>query len=213
MGTLAEPITKERMEGGRAPPHRFTVDAYHKMAETGILGEDDRVELLDGEIVDMPPISAEHAGTVNLTLAAFARRVVHGRHLLSVQNPLRLDPWNEPVPDLLVLRWRQDAYTKALPGPADVLLLVEVMRSSHDYDRRIKLPLYARFGIPEVWLVDLPAERVEVHREPSAEGYRSVHTVGRGEKVRALLVDALELDAADLLPPPGSAAAEDALRA
>ena len=213
MGTLAEPITRERVESGRAPPHRFTVDAYHKMAEAGILGEDDRVELLEGEIVDMPPISAEHAGTVNLTLSAFARRVVHGRHLLSVQNPLRLDPWNEPVPDLLVLRWRQDAYTKALPGPADVLLLVEVMRSSPDYDRRIKLPLYARFAVPEVWLVDLPAERVEVHREPSAEGYRSVHPVGRGEKVRALLVPELELDAADLLPPPGSAAAEDALRA
>jgi Uma2 family endonuclease len=87
------------------------------------------------------------------------------------------------------------------------------MRSSADYDRRVKLPLYARFAVPEVWLVDLPSERVEVHREPSAEGYRSVHPVGRGEKVRALLVAELELDAADLLPPPGAAAAGDALRA
>ncbi|BCX17977.1 MAG: hypothetical protein KatS3mg117_1659 [Geminicoccaceae bacterium] len=202
MSGLAEPIAKERVESGRAPPHRFTVDDFHKMAETGILGEDDRVELLEGEIVDMPPISAEHAGTVNLTLSAFAARLAPRRHLLSVQNPLRLDAWNEPVPDLLVLRWRADGYTERHPGPADVLLLVEVMRSSADYDRRIKLPLYARFAVPEVWLVDLPAERVEIHREPTAEGYGSVRTVARGEAVRALLVPELALDAADLLPPP-----------
>lgn len=203
MNGIAEPVAKERMEAERAPPHRFTVEEYHRMAEAGILGEDDRVELLEGEIVDMPPIGSEHAGTVNRTLAHLFAVLPPGRCLVSVQNPLRLDARNEPVPDLLCLRPRQDAYTRSHPGPEDVLLLIEVMQSSRDYDRRVKLPLYARFGIPEVWLLDLPAERLEVHRDPGPAGYRAVEAVARGGVAKALLVPELALDPADLLPPRG----------
>lgn len=203
MSRIAEPVAAERVELGRAPPHRFTVDAYYKMAEAGILAEDDRVEPLDGEIVDMPAIDSEHAGTVNLTLAGFVARLPPRRYLVAVRNPLRLDAFNEPQPDLVILRWRDDGYAASHPGPADVLLLVEVMRSSRDYDRRVQLPLYARFGIPEVRLLDLPGDRLEVHREPRPEGRRRVATVGRGERVRALLVPELELDPAALLPPGG----------
>lgn len=202
MSGLAEPIAKERVDSGRAPPHRFTVDDFHKMAEAGILGEDDRVELLEGEIVDMPSIGPAHAGAVNRTTRLFYELLGRRRYVVAGQNPLRLDQWNEPQPDLLVLRWRDDEYAESHPTAGDVLLLVEIMQTSRDYDRRIKLPLYARFAVPEVWLVDLAAERVEVHREPSAEGYGSVRTVARGEPVRALLVPELALDAADLLPPP-----------
>lgn len=203
MSGIAEPVAKKRVEAERPPPHRFTIDEYYKMAEAGILAEDDRVELLDGEIVDMPPISSEHAGAVNLTLAGLASCLPPRRYLVSVQNPVRLNLYNEPQPDLVVLRWREDGYTRGHPGAADVLLLVEVMQSSTDYDRRVKLPLYARFGIPEVWLLDLPGDRLEVHRDPGPEGYRRVATVARGERVRALLVPELELDPAALLPPEG----------
>lgn len=201
MSGIAEPVARERMEVERPPPHRFTIDDYYKMAEAGILAEDDRVELLDGEIVDMPPISSEHAGAVNLTLAGLASCLPHRRYVVSVQNPVRLNLYNEPQPDLAVLRWREDGYTRGHPGAADVLLLVEVMQSSADYDRQVKLPLYARFGIPEVWLLDLPGDRLEVHRDPGPEGYRRVATVARGERVRALLVPELELDPVALLPP------------
>ncbi|MCX7630669.1 MAG: Uma2 family endonuclease [Geminicoccaceae bacterium] len=203
MGAIAEPEAKERAEAGRPSPHRFSVDDYYNMAEAGILGEDDRVELLDGEIVDMSPIGSEHAGSVNLALAGLVTRLPPRRYLVSVQNPLRLDRFDEPQPDLAVLRWREDGYARGHPGPADVLLLIEVMQSGRDYDRRVKLPLYARFGIPEVWLVDLSADRLEVHRDPAPEGYRTVAALARGQKLQALLVPELALDAADLLPPSG----------
>jgi Uma2 family endonuclease len=202
MSGLAEPIAKEGVESGRAPPHRFTVDDFHKMAEAGILGEDDRVELLEGEIVDMPSIGPAHAGSLKRATRRFYEKLGGRRYVVSVQDPLILDPWNEPQPDLLVLRWRDDEYAESHPTVGDVLLLVEIMQSSRDYDRRIKLPIYARFAVPEVWLVDLPAERVEIHRDPSPEGYSSVRAAGRGEMLRALLVPELALDAADLLPPP-----------
>lgn len=188
------------MEAERAPPHRFSVEEYYRRAEVGILGENDRAELLEGEIVDMPAIGSEHAGALERATRRLYELFGSRRHVVSVQDPVRLDPYNEPEPDLALLRWRDDEYGAIHPGPGDVLLLVEVLQSSADYDRWVKLPLYARFGIPEVWLLDLPADRLEVHRDPSAEGYRAIETVDRGGRVRALLVPKLELDPADLLP-------------
>ena len=167
--------------------HRLNVDDYHRMAEAGILGEDDRVELIDGELIDMAPIGQGHVGVVNaLTHALFM--AFAGRAIVSVQNPLRLDLLNEPQPDVAILRPREDFYQRgALPGPSDVLLVVEVADNSLRYDRTVKLPLYARAGIGEVWIVDLRRRVVETHREPGPDGYAVMATHGPEDTVTPAL--------------------------
>lgn len=158
--------------------HRLSVDDYHRMAEAGILGEDDRVELIDGELIDMAPIGQDHIASVNgLTSVLVMAR--GDRAIVSVQNPARLDRFSEPQPDVTLFRPRADNYrTGAPPGPADILLLVEVADSSLRYDRAVKLPLYARAGIGEVWIVDLHRRVVDVHRTPDANAYTTIETHG-----------------------------------
>ncbi len=158
---------------------KFTVDEYHLLARAGILKEDDRVELIDGEIVEMSPIGSRHAACVaRLTEWAGSLR---GRAVVWVQNSVRLGDFAEPQPDLALLRPRADFYAAAHPTPEDVFLVVEVAETSSDYDRQVKIPLYARWGISEAWLVDLEADRVEVYRSPAPEGYRDVRVVARRE--------------------------------
>jgi len=161
---------------------RFTADEYHLMAEAGVLRHDDRVELVDGEIVEMTPIGSRHAACVDRLMVLLSRSLA-GQGILRVQGPVRLDPHSEPQPDLSVLRNRADFYASAHPGPADVLLVVEVADASLRYDRDVKIGLYARAGIPETWLVDLPNERVDVFTEPSPQGYRASRQVRRGERL------------------------------
>ncbi|MBI2170669.1 MAG: Uma2 family endonuclease [Chloroflexi bacterium] len=156
----------------------FTVDEYYKMAEAGIFTEDDRVELLEGEIVQMPPIGSPHGGTVKQLIRLFTSRL-GDRAIVSAQDPVRLADNSEPQPDIAVLRPRPDFYRASHPMPEEVLLLVEVGDSTIAYDRQVKVLLYARAGIPEVWLVDLTAQRVEVYQGPSAQGYAEARLVGR----------------------------------
>jgi len=163
----------------------FTVDEYHRMGEAGVLGEDDRVELLDGEIVRMSPIGTPHASTVARLNTLLVRRFAD-RATIWVQNPIILDRWSEPQPDLCVLAPRVDFYGAAHPRPRDVLLGIEVMASSRDYDRTLKLPLYARAGLREVWLVDLKAEAIERFRRPALRAYREHETFGRGRVLTPL---------------------------
>jgi Uma2 family endonuclease len=158
---------------------QFTVDEYHAMARAGILLEDDRVELIEGEIVEMSPIGRGHAFSVT-ALTHLLVKGVGDRALVSVQNPVRLSSRSEPQPDVTLLRRRPD-YREVGVGPADVLLLIEVADSSLAYDRDVKLRLYARGGIPEVWIVDLQAERVYVYRTVGPGGYESLREAGRGE--------------------------------
>jgi len=162
----------EILERQQAPTrHRLDVGAYYKMAEAGILAPDDRVELIDGEIFDMVPIGSAHAGKTDRLNWLFARAAADGLVHVSVQRPLRLDAYNEPEPDVMLLKPRQDHYQSRHPDAADVLLLVEVSESSLAYDRRTKLPLYARFGVPEVWIVDLRGAALEVYRKPAGDAY------------------------------------------
>lgn len=159
---------------------RFTVKEYHRMGEARVLTGDDRVELLDGVIIEMTPIAPPHAGTVTRLHRLFWSRL-GDRAIVAVQNPIELaDQDSEPQPDVTLLRSRADFYTTAHPGVHDVLLVVEVMDTSVERDRRLKLPIYARAGIAEVWLVDLSARRVEVYRQPTPDGYRDAGTVGGG---------------------------------
>ncbi len=149
--------------------HRVDVDEYHRMAEAGIFGESDRIELIDGDLIDMAPIGQGHAAIVGgLNEALFM--ACAGRAIVWPQNPIRLDQSSEPQPDLAVLRRRADFYaTGERPGPADVLLLVEVADSSLRFDQRVKLPLYSRAGIAELWIVDLQRRVLHAHRKPNGE--------------------------------------------
>ena len=159
--------------------HRLTADDFLRMAEAGMLRDGDRVELIDGEIVDMPPIGAAHAGTLIELTRLFTERADR-KAFVSVQNPLRLGEDSMPRPDLALLRPRPDGYRTRHPGPGDVLLLVEVCDSSAAYDREVKVPLYAGHGVPEVWLADLTEGIVERYRQPGPAGYAKAETC-RGE--------------------------------
>jgi Uma2 family endonuclease len=163
----------------------FTVAEYHRMAEAGILSEDDRVELLEGEVVTMSPIGSRHAACVARLTALLSGT---GRQaILWVQNPIRLGEHSEPQPDVALLKPRPDFYAASHPGPEDVLLVVEVAETSAATDREVKVPLYARSGIPEVWLVDLAEDQVEVFRKPSAQGYQDLQVLRRGDSLAPLL--------------------------
>jgi Uma2 family endonuclease len=155
------------------PRHRLTVDEYYRMGETGVLAPDARVELINGEIIDMAPPGSRHAAAVTyLTMALTA--VAGEATLVSVQQPLRLNRFNEPQPDLMLLHKRSDYYAAAHPGPADIILAIEVSESSLRYDRQIKLPLYANHGIQEFWLIDLNAKELHVCRQPQNGTYSDV---------------------------------------
>ena len=178
---------------------RFTLDEYHRMGEAGILGEDDRVELIEGEIIEISPIGSRHAGTVARIHHLFSTRL-GDRAVVWSQNPLLLvRHQSEPQPDVMLLAPRADFYAGALPEPPDVRLLVEVADSSLLYDRRTKFPLYARSGVSEAWLVDLDSGRVEVHRGPSGAGYRDVRVVGADERLSPLAFPDLTVTLRDLI--------------
>ncbi len=160
--------------------HLITVKVYHKMGEVGIFAHDERVELIEGEVIDMAPIGREHAGTVN-KLTNLLAHALHGRAIVAAQNPVVLGDHSEPQPDLAVLRMREDYYSKAHPGPADILLLIEVADTTVRYDREVKVPLYARHGIPEVWLIDLKERRLEVYHGPVQGEYQHVDYYRSGQ--------------------------------
>ncbi|MPZ15300.1 MAG: Uma2 family endonuclease [Chloroflexi bacterium] len=161
---------------------QFTVAEYYRMGEAGILGEDDRVELIEGEIVEMPPIGSRHASCVKRTHQLFARAIGDAA-IVSVQDPLRLGDLSEPVPDVMLLRPRADFYAAGHPAAYDVLLLIEVSDTTLTYDQSVKAPLYARHGVSEVWIVDLDRAIVTVHRDPAPNGYRVTETRRRGDRL------------------------------
>jgi Uma2 family endonuclease len=178
---------------------RFTLDEYHRMGETGILHEDSRVELIEGEIIEMSPIGSRHAATVARIQALFAERLQR-RAIVWTQNPLLMPRHeSEPQPDVILLDHRADFYASALPEPRDVRLLVEVADSSLAYDRHTKIPLYALAGVEEVWIVDVDHRRVEIHRGPGARRFRDVRTAGPDERFAPLAFPDVDLTLADLL--------------
>ena len=179
---------------------RFTADEYHRMAETGVLCRDDRVELLDGEIVEMTPIGSQHAACVD-RLMVLLQRCVERRGILRVQGPIRLDAHSEAQPDLSVLKQRADFYASAHPRASDVICLVEVADASLKYDRDIKLRLYARAGIRESWLVDLQNERVDLFTDPTPDGYRASRQTRRGDRPTSQALPEASFLVDEFLPP------------
>lgn len=159
---------------------KFTVEQYHKMVESGILKEDERVELIRGEIIEMSPIGTKHAACVN-RLVNLLVQLLGKRVIVAAQNPVALNNNSEPQPDVALLKHRDDFYATAHPQPQDIFLLIEVANSTVMYDREEKIPLYAEANITVVWLVDINAQIVEVYQQPIATGYQYMQKFTGGE--------------------------------
>ena len=182
----------------RRVPHRFTVPQYEKMIDVGILDENDRVELIRGEIVAKMPIGDPHIACLD-RLTRLMIRAVGDDAIVSIQNPIRLRD-SEPEPDLVLKRPRDDFYASGKPGPADLLLVIEVADSTLDYDREVKGPLYAENGIAEYWIANLTDRTLEVHRQPRPDGtYAEVRTLRPGDTADVAPLPGVTVAVADVL--------------
>lgn len=176
----------------------FTVAEYERMGRFGIFPEDDRVELVCGEIIQMSPIGERHAACVGFLTQLITLRLRRSA-IVWVQNPLRPDNYSEPQPDIAVLKPRADFYRPSKPTPADVLLVIEVSDTTPEYDRKVKVPLHARGGIPETWLVNLPGERIKTYADPAEGAYRTITSYARGEEVQSRSLAALRVGVAEVI--------------
>jgi Uma2 family endonuclease len=166
-----------------AESHAVTIHEFGRMVDAGVFGADNRVELIEGHIVDMSPIGSPHQACVDRLTTAFAPLASADLAILRIRGAFVASDISQPQPDLALIRPRDDYYAGAHPGPQDLFLVVEVADSSLRYDRWTKLPLYARAGVAEAWLVDLQHEEIEVATGPSEEGYRRSIRVDRGGTV------------------------------
>ena len=176
----------------------ITADEYERMGEAGIFPEGARLELIGGEIFEMSPIGSAHAACVKF-LSELLYLLFAGTFTVSVQDPIRLNDFSEPQPDVDLLRRRDDFYRSGHPTAADVLLVVEVADTTVVTDRSVKLPLYARAGVPEMWLVNIPDGRVEVYSEPSGDSYLRADVFGRDAEARSHTVEGLAVSVKELL--------------
>ena len=173
-------------------PHRYrlTIADYHQLGELSVFNENSRVELIDGELVAMPPIGEQHASKTRRINQLFSRLAGESA-IVDVQNPVALDAHSEPQPDIALLKPRADFYEHSHPRPDDVLLLIEVSDSTLRYDREVKVPHYAKAGVLEVWILDIAHQRLEIYRRPSAEGYRQILYPELQEQVAPVLLPEL----------------------
>jgi Uma2 family endonuclease len=178
--------------------HRLTVSDYHRMSETGVLSADSRVELIEGEVLDMAPMRSRHASAVGRLVETFSG-AVRGQALVWCQLPLHLGDYSEPEPDLMLLQPRADYYADAHPTAADVLLLIEVSDTTARYDRGIKLNLYARHGVCEVWIVDLDNGLMRTYRNPRGDTYTEVQETAQPGWLLPQALPGVRIDASKLL--------------
>ena len=177
---------------------QFTVEEYYQMGEAGILTEDDRVELIEGEIIQMAPIGISHSSLVDYltnTIARMARK----KGIVRTQNPIRLSDISEPQPDIALLKYRDDFYRKNHPTSEDVYLIIEVADTSLQYDRDTKVPLYARHDIPEVWIVDIQGQAIEVYRNPKEGQYLEISRLSPEQKIAPMHFPELVLSVKEIL--------------
>jgi Uma2 family endonuclease len=168
---------------------RFTVAEYDQMIEAGILTEDERIELIEGMIAEMSPIGVRHARCIRRLIALLSSHIGQSA-ILDIQNPIHVSDYSEPQPDAVLLKPNAEYYT-GHPTPADVLLLIEVADTSLEYDRAVKTPLYALAMIPEVWVVSLADETVNVYTEPADGVYRTIRTLKRGDTLTSTILPAV----------------------
>lgn len=200
--STATPIQTEPLrETIAAPrPYQFNVDEFHLMGTAGIFGEDDRVELIEGEILQMSPIGTVHMSVVNRLNMIFAQAVGKSA-IVSVQNPIVVNRYNEPEPDLVILKYRDDFYHETRPTIDEILLLIEVADSTAHYDRTRKKVIYARNGVREFWVVDVGQGQVEQYTNPEAENYRDVATLKRGQSISPTSLPQLQFEVLGILGP------------
>jgi Uma2 family endonuclease len=177
--------------------HKLTVEDYHKLGEAGILTQESRAELIQGELIDRASIGGAHMGLVN-RLNRLLVLAVRDRGVVSIQNPVTLPPDSEPQPDVAILTPGPDTAGASVPRPEDVLLLIEVADSTLAYDRNTKLMLYAKAGVAEAWIVNIQAKCVEVYRGPSPDGYREKMEMGLRDVVAPLSLPTVELRVASI---------------
>ncbi len=185
---------------------KFTVEEYFRMVEAGIIQEDERVELVEGEILLMPPMGHPHASGIMRHTRIFASLIVANRVTLLVQAPLPLSEHSAPEPNLALLKFREDDYAGGYASPEDTLLVIEVAESSLNYDMAVKSQIYGRAGIPEMWVLNLQGDCIERFQEPGTEGYAQHTVLRRGEKVSPVSLPDVELAVEELLPPVAPAA-------
>ncbi len=188
------------MQESQPQHHRITADEYHRMAEVGLLAPDARVELIEGEILEMAPIGLDHAGVVNQLTHLFVH-AVGDRAIVQIQGPSRMSQYSEPQPDLVLFKPRADYYRTQGAGPQDVYLIIEVSDTTLRYDMHKKVPLYARHEIPEVWIVDLPGSELHVFRTPKEGQYRDTFSTGEPGIASVLLLPDVTVDLSRLLRP------------
>ena len=162
--------------------HKFTVAQYHQMAVNGILSPSDRLELINGEIIEMSPIGIRHASCVRRSINLLARKL-GDLAIVDAQDPVKLNDSSEPQPDIALLRPRDDFYSTAHPQPQDIFLLIEVADTTIASDRAVKVPLYANSGIPELWLIDLNNQTIEVYYEPIGDRYKYMQQFQAGQTI------------------------------
>ena len=177
---------------------RFTADDYQRMGQAGILRAEDRFELIDGEILAMTPIGPRHCASIDRATRVFVMKAGESA-IVRVQGSVRLDLYTEPGPDLVLLRPRPDFYVSQHPGPADILLIIEVADSSIDYDRDVKSRIYARSEVPEYWLVDLNEKVLCCYSAPADGSYRGLRQYCRGESVAPRLLQGCLVSVDDLI--------------
>ena len=182
----------------KVTPKRFRVEDFRKMTEAGILPEESGWEIIDGYLMDKMSIGSKHASTVK-RLNRKLTRLFEDEVIISVQDPIHIDEFNQPEPDIALLKPREDFYAESHPSPQDVLLLIEVSNSTIEYDRDIKKTLYARTGIVEFWIVNLPDETVECYSQPKNGNYRLARILEKGEIVESNAVENLKLSVEEIL--------------
>ena len=181
------------------PRRKFTVDEYHDFIEKGVFKPEERIELWDGEFIEMSPIGKRHAGTVSAAMSDILKDFLGKQALVWSQNPIILNDFSEPQPDVSLLKRRADFYRNESATAADVLLAIEVSDSTVKYDRDVKFPRYAENGIREAWLIDLENDRVEIHTQPTANGYKLVKILHRGDIAESTIFDEIKIAVDDIL--------------
>ncbi len=178
--------------------YRFTTAEYHRMAEAGALARDARVELIEGEVLQMSPIGRKHNSCVDRSAELLFEKL-RRRAIVRIQGSIVLNDRSEPEPDLMLLRRRPDFYASSDATSEDVLLIIEVADSSLEYDLQVKAPLYARNGIPELWIAAVDRDYVAIHRDPTATGYSTTRVARRGEVISPLAFPDLTIPVDEIL--------------
>ena len=191
MQLLAEPNITDSSTNPQIDPQcnanklLFTPEQYQLMDEAGVFPQGDRLELINGEIIQMSPIGRKHVACI-IRLTKLMEQKLGDRAMVSAQNSILLPDKSQPQPDLAILKYRDDFYENGLPIPEDILLIIEVADSSIDYDRDVKAPLYAAAGIPEMWLFDVNQKLITGYSQPSPSGYKQIQHYESGNSLAML---------------------------